>query len=164
MIDPRPEARRHSPGLDFRIVALAISVAFAAGCGHAPRPRPEVPIDTTRTTVKAAPARRTAGTRNGASVSGAITGSSTAPSAVVPRLSVEESERLARATGAAVETAQKAIAAVDVKKLDVEQNRKFLIAKDFLAQAVEARTRREYERAQGLALKARLLAEELVSR
>lgn len=136
---------------------LMAGLVIAAGCSRAPKPRAEPPADTTRTTGKSAPPKRPAGT-------GVVTGSSTSTTAVVPKLSVEERERLERATGVALEAAQKAVDAVDAKKLDVEQHRKYLIAKDFLAQATEARTRREYERAQGLALKARLLAEELKPR
>ena len=69
-----------------------------------------------------------------------------------------------RETTAAIDGAQKALDSVDATKLDAERTRKHVIAKDFLAQANEALTRREYERAQGLAVKAKLLAEEIAAK
>ncbi len=159
----RREARRLRPSPpDTRLFALALCLVLAAGCGRSPKPRADVPTDTTRAgrsgAVKRPPANRPG---PGAVAPGVVTGSSTSSPAVVPQLAPEEQERLERAARTAMETAQKALDAVDPAKLDVERNRKYLIARDFLAQAAEARTRREYERAQGLAQKARLLAEEI---
>ena len=159
------------------LVALLAGLALAAGCSRAPKPRAEVPADSShagrgstaarRPTVpatKPAPGTAQAGTRDGVPVAGATGGSSTAPSSVVPELSTAEQERLERETKAAMEPARKALDAVDATKLDAERNRKYLIAKDFLVQAHEALARREYERAQGLAVKAKLLAEEIAAR
>jgi hypothetical protein len=161
----RREASHSRHGqVGFRLLLLMAGLVIAAGCSRAPKPRAEPPADTTRTTEKSAPPKRPAGTGSAQAGTGVVAGSSTSTTAVVPKLSVEERERLESVTGVALEAAQKAVDAVDAKKLDVEQHRKYLIAKDFLAQATEARTRREYERAQGLALKARLLAEEFKPR
>ena len=150
-----------------RLIALLTLVIVAAGCSRAPKPTAVVPADTTKASVTRKPigsgAAPTKTTRNGASFPGTSTGSSTSTSAlaVVPQVNAAEQEKLERETGVAVEQAQKALDAVDATKLDAERNRKYVIAKDFLAQATEARTRREYERAQGLAVKAKLLAEEI---
>ena len=171
MILPRRDART--------ALAIVLGLLLATGCSKAPKPRADVPTPPARTAGRnasgssgtsrraAPPAAKPApeaGTRNGASVAGAQTGSSTSKPAVVPQLSAAEQERLERETIAAVEQAQRGLDAVDGAKLDPETHRKYLIAKDFLAQAGAARTRKEYERAQGLALKARLLAEEIASR
>ena len=152
-----------------RLIALLTLVIVAAGCSRAPKPTAVVPADTTKASVTRKPigsgAAPTKTTRNGASFPGTSTGSSTSTStsapAVVPQVNAAEQEKLERETGVAVEQAQKALDAVDATKLDAERNRKYVIAKDFLVQATEARTRREYERAQGLAVKAKLLAEEI---
>jgi len=149
-------------------------VVVAAGCSRAPKPQ-VAPTGTTKTTsapadsAKAAATKKAGGgaaaatktTRNDASFPGTSAGSSTSSPAVVPQVSASEQERLARETTAAIEAAQKALDSVDATKLDAERTRKHVIAKDFLAQANEARARHEYERAQGLAVKAKLLAEEL---
>ncbi len=157
------------------VVVLAL-VVVAAGCSRAPKPK-VVPADTTKTTaapadsLKAATAKKgssstapKATTRNGASFPGASAGSSTSAPAVVPQISAAEQERLARETTVAIEGAQKVLDSVDATKLDAERARKHVIAKDFLAQANEALARREYERAQGLAVKAKLLAEEIAAK
>ncbi|MEO6463315.1 MAG: hypothetical protein ABIP29_09590 [Candidatus Eisenbacteria bacterium] len=183
---PREDART--------ALVLMLGLLLAAGCSKAPKPRADVPAAGTRTagrngngtgtgagtgaaTSRRAPASAArpapeaaarpapeAGTRPADSVAGAQAGSSTSKPAVVPQLSTAEQERLERETIAAVEQAQRGLDAVEVAKLDPETHRKYLIAKDFLAQAGTARGRKEYERAQGLALKARLLAEEIASR
>ena len=164
-------------------LALGLGLLLVAGCSKAPKPRADIPTAAPRATARtpngsagsggatsrraAPPAAKPApeaGARNGGSVAGAQAGSSTSTPAVVPQLSPAEQERLERETIAAVEQAQRKLDAVAVAKLDPETQRKYLIAKDFLAQARDARTRKEYERAQGLALKARLLAEEIGSR
>lgn len=180
MIRTRTEARIRRHSIVSSLSALVACIALAGGCSRSPRPRADVLPDSARegksatgarrapapaTKPAAAPAGTTTatGTRNGASVGGATTGSSTSSPGVVPQLTAGEQERLDRETKVAMETAQKALDAVDATKLDVERNRKYLIARDFLVQAGEARTRREYERAQGLALKARLLAEEITA-
>lgn len=161
----------------------ALLLVLAAGCSRAPKPRAAIPAaDTTRAAGRnapAPPARRAAATtpprkeasppaatRNGSTptVSGAKAGSSTSTPPVVPQLTAAEQERLERESKEAFEHAQRVIEAIEVAKLDAEKHRKFLIAKDFLTQAGEARTRKEFERAQGLALKARLLAEEIAPR
>jgi len=152
------------------LLVLALAVA-AAGCSRAPKPK-VVPADSTKAaadstkaaaTKKSSPSAAAAKstTRNGASFPGTSAGSSTSAPAVVPQVSAAEQERLGRETTAAIEGAQKALDSVDATKLDAERTRKHVIAKDFLAQANEALTRREYERAQGLAVKAKLLAEEI---
>ena len=152
------------------LLVLALAVA-AAGCSRAPKPK-VVPAESTMAaadSTKAAPAKKsspsasaaTKTTRNGASFPGTSAGSSTSAPAVVPQVSAADQERLARETTTAIEGAQKALDSVDATKLDAERTRKHVIAKDFLAQANEALTRREYERAQGLAVKAKLLAEEI---
>jgi hypothetical protein len=171
-------------------LACALGVILAAGCSRSPKPRAEVPApvprpgaavasDTTRATAgrNGAPRRgstapnptragagaTTAGARNAPSVSGARAGSSTSSPPVVPQLTAAEQERLENETRDALEQATRKLDAVEVAKLDADQNRKYLIARDFLTQAGEARTRKEFERAQGLALKARLLAEEIAA-
>lgn len=157
------------------LVALVALVVVAAGCSRAPKPK-VVPADSARASSassdssRAAPAKKGGGTttrgttRNGATFPGTSAGSSTSSPAVVPQISAAEQERLARETTAAIEGAQKALDSVDATRLDAERTRKHVIAKDFLAQASEARTRREYERAQGLAVKAKLLAEEIAAK
>ena len=159
------------------VVGLALALV-AAGCSRAPKPKVvPPPADTTKTTaapadtVSVAPVKKgssstapKATTRNGASFPGASAGSSTSAPAVVPQISAAEQERLARETTTAIEGAQKVLDSVDATKLDAERTRKHVIAKDFLAQANEALTRREYERAQGLAVKAKLLAEEIAAK
>jgi len=163
---------------------LVLSLALvAAGCSRKPKPSAEVPPPPPAET-----ATRTAGRNaNGAGTAPATpkrpapapapspppakpaapdvgdvqAGSSTSQPAVVPQLTAAEQERLEKETKAAVEQAQREIGAVDSTRLDAERNRKYLIAKDFLAQAVTARGRKEYERAQQLAVKAKLLAEEI---
>ncbi len=174
--------RRYRDARAALVLVLGLALGLAAGCSKAPKPRAGVPAAGPRTagrnstgggstatrrapppTAKPAPAPE-AGTRNGASVAGAQAGSSTSKPAVVPQLSAAEQERLERETKAAVEQAQRELDGVEVARLNVEWHRKYLIAKDFLVQAGAARTRKEYERAQGLALKARLLAEEIASR
>ena len=177
MTPPRRDART-APAA---VMLLCLAVAAAAGCSRAPRPRADVPAPTgtaTRNGNGAATARRVpasapkpapapapeGGTRNGGSVAGAQAGSSTTQPSVVPQLSPAEVERLEKETRAAVEQAQKSLDAVDAAKLDVERNRKYLIARDFLDQAAAARAKKEYERAQSLAQKARLLAEEIAAR
>lgn len=164
----RTEAR---VGTSTRLLALGLCLALAAGCARAPRPRADVPTDTTRTGTRSGAGtatKRSAGAGNGgaaqAGVPGVSSGSSTSQPVVVPQLSAAEQARLERETVASMESAQKALDGIDVAKLDAEMNRKYVIAKDFLTQAGEARTRREFERAQGLAQKARLLAEELAPR
>ncbi len=162
-----------------RVVATLALLLFIAGCSRAPKPGAAVPADAAKATSAAGDtARATAPkkpngsaaatapktTRNGATFPGTTTGSSTSAPAVVPQVTVAEQEKLEKETGAAVEQAQKALDAVDATKLDVERHRKYVIAKDFLAQAGEARTRHEYERAQGLAVKAKLLAEEIAAK
>ena len=173
----RTEARMEHTGRGTAFALVGV-LALVAGCAHAPRPRAEVPTDTTRTagrtattTKRAAPAvtKETRETKEPkekeaavpAIVPGVSSGSSTSQPVVVPQLPAAEQERLERETKLAMETAQKALDGIDVAKLDAEKNRKFVIAKDFLVQAAEARTNKEFERAQGLAQKARLLAEEL---
>ena len=164
---------------------LVIVLVLTAGCSRAPKPRAAIPApDTTRAAGRNAPApaptpKRTvatttprkeasppASTRNGSapSVSGAKAGSSTSTPPVVPQLTAAEQERLEHESKEAFESAQRVIEAIETTKLDTEKQRKFLIAKDFLTQAGEARMRKEFERAQGLALKARLLAEEIATR
>jgi hypothetical protein len=181
MTCPRTEARLATTSR----FALAACLVLAAGCARAPKPRAEVPADTTRSAIRATPdttrtvTRPNTGTRRappppapapapepkpadpGAGVS---SGSSTSQPVVVPQLPAAEQERLERETKSAMEAAQKALDGIDVAKLDVERNRKYVIAKDFITQATEARTRREFERAQSLAQKARLLAEEIAAR
>ena len=184
MIRARGKAR---PAFALALGLILGAVILAPGCAKRPKPRAEVPVAEAGTRpagngsatatppgdpVKRAPtpapapapAPKPAGEpppRNGASVSDVQAGSSTTTPAVVPQLSAAELERLETETKAALEQAQKAFGVVDSTKLDVDQGRKYLIAKDFLAQAGAARGRREYERAQALALKARLLAEEI---
>ncbi len=68
---------------------------------------------------------------------------------------------LQRDTRKAVDEARARLAKVDEKKLDEEKRKKLKIATDFVAEAERALERKEYERAAGLASKARLLAEEL---
>ena len=159
------------------VVALTLAVV-AAGCSRAPKPKVvPPPADTTKTTAASADSANVAPvkkgssstapkatTRNGASFPGASAGSSTSAPAVVPQISAAEQERLAKETTTAIEGAQKALDSVDAAKLDAERARKHVIAKDFLTQANEALTRREYERAQGLAVKAKLLAEEIAAK
>lgn len=162
---------------------LAASLLLASGCSRAPKPTAVVPADTSRTRVVApvappdtakvavrkpdgpatTPAPRP-GRNAPTSFPGTTTGSSTSAPAVVPKVTAEEQDKLEKETLAAVELAQKALDAIDSTKLDPDRNRKYVIAKDFLAQAGEARTRHEFERAQGLAVKAKLLAEELVAK
>jgi predicted amino acid dehydrogenase len=162
-------------------VLLIVSLALVAGCSRAPKPK-VVPADATKAatdstkaaadSTKAAVTKKAgastaaakATTRNGASFPGTSAGSSTSAPAVVPQVSAAEQERLGRETTTAIEGAQKALDSVDATKLDAERARKHVIAKDFLAQANEALTRREYERAQGLAVKAKLLAEEIAAK
>jgi len=166
-------------------VALFVLV-LAAGCSRAPKPRAAIlpPADSTRTAAPVAPAppppapapakrpvaapatpKKEAATAPATpTVSGAKAGSSTTTPPVVPQLPAAEQERLEIESKEAFEHAQRVIEAIEIAKLDAEKHRKYLIAKDFLTQAGEARTRKEYERAQGLALKARLLAEELAPR
>lgn len=173
----RTEARRPLLARSSGLLATLVLVAIASGCSHAPKPKAGIPADSSRagktsSSGKHAPATAarpgagaaTNGTHNGATVSGATTGSSSTTSGVVPQVSAAEQERLERETKSAMEEAQKALDAIDSAKLDVESNRKYVIAKDFLVQAGEARTRREWERAQGLAQKARLLAAEIAAR
>jgi hypothetical protein len=160
------------------LVVLALAVV-AAGCSRAPKPKVEAPAaGTAKTTSAPADSARAAATkkasaggtaakstvRNGASFPAASAGSSTSAPAVVPQVSAAEQERLARETTEAIEGAQKVLDSVDAAKLDAERTRKHVIAKDFLAQANEALGRREYERAQGLAVKAKLLAEEIAAK
>jgi predicted lipid-binding transport protein (Tim44 family) len=171
------------PALVLVLVLVLGAGILASGCARRPKPRAEVPVaeagtrppsETSTTRHAPAPAPTPAPApapppkpaseppaKNGAPVSDVKAGSSTTMPAVVPQLSAADQERLERETKAALEQAQKAFGVVDSTKLDVEQGRKYLIAKDFLAQAGAARGRKEYERAQALALKARLLAEEI---
>ena len=178
-------------GLAFVFVA-ATAVALA-GCSKAPKPKVEVPAAEAGTArpagkngnVSSSGTGATGGTATNGSgstkkpataakpapppapatpdVGGVQTGSSTSSPAVVPQITVAEQERLERETKAAIEQAQKELDAVDAAKLDADRNRKYLIAKDFLVQAGSARTRKEYERAQALAVKAKLLAEEIAT-
>jgi hypothetical protein len=178
MIVSRMEARS-VPASPPVVLALVACLAVAAGCSRAPKPRAEVPTDTTRTTApRPAPApvtpRRAAPAPPPAPApepkpapdpgAGVSSGSSTSQPVVVPQLPAAEQERLERETKSAMEAAQKALDGIDAAKLDAERNRKYVIARDFLTQAADARTRREFERAQSLAQKARLLAEEIAAR
>jgi hypothetical protein len=173
------------PGDGRRAFTLVLVLALvAAGCSRKPKPSAEVPPPPPAETATRTAGRNANGTGGTApttpkrpapapapapppakptapDVGDVQAGSSTSQPAVVPQLSAAEQERLERETKAAVEQAQREIGAVDSTKLDVERNRKYLIAKDFLAQAVSARGRKEYERAQQLAVKAKLLAEEI---
>ena len=176
-------------GLALALSYVLAGSPLLAGCSKSPKPSAEVPVasaDTLahgkngtgevgpppRTTVPVpAPPKRTPApkpasdstAKNGTKVSDVQVGSSTSSPAVVPQLTVAEMERLEKETKAALEQAQKMFDAVDSTKLDSEKNRKYVIAKDFLAQAGAARGRKEYERAQALALKARLLTEEIAT-
>jgi HAMP domain-containing protein len=174
MIATRTEARALRTRTVFALVA---GLAVLAGCSRAPKPRAEVPTDTTRTTAnrpntgtarRPAPAPPPAPAPEPKPVpdpaAGVSSGSSTSQPAVVPQLPAAEQERLERETKSAMEAAQKALDGIEVAKLDAERNRKYVIARDFLTQAGDARTRREFERAQSLAQKARLLAEEIAPR
>lgn len=163
-------------------LALLLGIA-AAGCSKSPKPKVEVPTAAADTLARpaekdsnlASPAPAPPAPRKASKpaapppapvpdVGGVQTGSSTSSPAVVPQLSVAEQERLEKEVKAAIEEAQKEIGAIDSTKLDAERSRKYLIAKDFLVQAGSARTRKEYERAQALAIKAKLLAEEIAPR
>ena len=172
---------------------MVMMVLALAGCSKAPKPKVEVPAAEAGTArpagkngnVSSSGTGATGGTATNGSgstkkpataakpapppapatpdVGGVQTGSSTSSPAVVPQITLAEQERLERETKAAIEQAQKELDAVDAAKLDADRNRKYLIAKDFLAQAGSARIRKEYERAQALAVKAKLLAEEIAT-
>ncbi|MGH7725482.1 MAG: hypothetical protein ACREOU_08635 [Candidatus Eiseniibacteriota bacterium] len=68
---------------------------------------------------------------------------------------------LQRETRKAVDEARTRLSKLDEKKLDEDQRKKLKIASDFVVEAERALERKEYERAAGLATKARLLSEEL---
>jgi len=148
-------------------IALTLAVVVAAGCSKSPKPDASIPAASDSAKAAAAAAKKTTnGTaarpgKNGASFPGTSTGSSTSAPAIVPQVAPAEQDKMVKETTAAIEGAQKALDQLDVARLDPERARKHVIAKDFLAQANEALTRREYERAQGLAVKAKLLAEEI---
>lgn len=80
---------------------------------------------------------------------------------LAPQLPESTELALQRETRKAIDETRSHLAKLDESKLDEEKKKKLKIATDFLVEAERALEKKEYERAAGLATKARLLTEEL---
>jgi hypothetical protein len=154
------------------LAVLALGMV-GAGCSHSAKPDPRTaePARPAGKGTAAKPATRGAA-QAGTRVQAGSSSSAPAPpdtsaatsGPIVPRLTPEEEARLLRDTATAIEAAATRLAAIAPDRLDADRLDKYRLATDFVKEARAARARRDYERAGALALKARLLADELAAK
>jgi len=82
---------------------------------------------------------------------------------VVPQLSADERRELEKTSREQIDAARTKLSSLDAAKLDVDKQRKLLIAQGFLNDAIAARTQQDWMRASQLATKAKVLADELTA-
>ncbi len=84
------------------------------------------------------------------------------PPVLSPQVGREDEDRLSREANARIRKAEQTVQQIDQKKLAKDQQGTLSTVRNFLANAREALTARDFPRATNLAEKAQILAEELV--